>query len=59
MMRAIQGFEKNILFDTVEKGDILMKNMDQMNIDPGDIQTLFISHDHYDHTDGIETLALQ
>ncbi len=42
-----------ILFDTGAKGEILMKNLEKLNIDPGSIDEIFISHDHRDHTGGL------
>ncbi len=45
---------KNILFDTGAKGDILMMNMEKSSIYPKDIDYVFISHDHWDHTGGLE-----
>ncbi len=45
---------KNILFDTGAKGDILMGNMEKLSIDPKNIDYVFISHDHWDHTGGLE-----
>ncbi|MCK4523693.1 MBL fold metallo-hydrolase, partial [candidate division WOR-3 bacterium] len=45
---------KNILFDTGAKGDILLNNMNKLSIDPKSIDYVFISHDHWDHTGGLE-----
>ena len=42
-----------ILFDTGAHGDLLLQNMRNLNIDPGSIQTIFISHPHHDHTGGL------
>ena len=44
---------ETLLFDTGENGNLLLKNMEKLNIDPGKIDHLFISHDHWDHTGGI------
>ena len=41
-----------ILFDTGEKGGILLRNMEKLSIDPGSIDEVFISHAHFDHTGG-------
>jgi 7,8-dihydropterin-6-yl-methyl-4-(beta-D-ribofuranosyl)aminobenzene 5'-phosphate synthase len=43
---------KTILFDTGGNGEILMANMDKMEIDPGDIDIVFLSHIHGDHVGG-------
>ncbi len=50
----IETSEKNILFDTGAKGDILLSNMKLLDIDPGTISTIVISHEHYDHNGGLE-----
>ncbi len=42
-----------ILFDTGGDGNILLNNMKKLNIDPVDIDEVFISHAHYDHTGGL------
>ncbi len=44
----------NILFDTGSEGEILLQNMSELNIDPHDIDLIFISHMHYDHIGGLE-----
>lgn len=43
-----------ILFDTGASGSILLHNMEKLNIDPKSIDCIFISHDHWDHTGGLE-----
>lgn len=43
----------NILFDTGRDGDILLSNMRQMLLSPADVELLFISHAHRDHTGGL------
>ncbi len=50
---VIEAFDKNILFDTGADGKILLDNMRQMNIDPKSIDTIFLSHHHFDHTGGL------
>ncbi len=42
-----------ILFDTGANGAILLANMERMHIDPGNIEEVFISHGHFDHTGGL------
>lgn len=55
----IETPEKRILFDTGAKGRLLHYNMEHMEIDPANIDTIFISHDHWDHVDGLaEVLKL-
>ena len=52
----IEGLEKAILFDTGGNGQILLDNMEKLHIDPGDVDEVFLSHDHKDHTGGMEAL---
>lgn len=42
-----------ILFDTGDKGNILLSNMTKLNIDPKTIDFVFLSHFHHDHTGGL------
>jgi len=44
---------QTILFDTGGNSDILLSNMEKMNIDPEDIDAIFISHIHSDHLGGL------
>lgn len=44
---------KRILFDTGEKAEYLFNNMAEMDIDVSRIETVVISHDHWDHTGGL------
>ena len=52
----IQTDEKNILFDTGTDGKILLENMKLLDIDPSTIETVVISHEHYDHNGGLTQL---
>ncbi len=45
-----------ILFDTGDKGDILLSNMEKLGIDPRSIDIVFLSHFHHDHTGGLNEL---
>ena len=47
------GKASPILFDTGSSGSILIHNMKELGIEPGDIATIVISHAHGDHTGGI------
>ena len=42
-----------ILFDTGARGSILLSNMKKLNINPDNIDIVFISHPHFDHTGGL------
>ncbi len=49
----VEGYGKTILFDTGAKGSVLLDNMQKMHIEPASVETVFISHDHWDHTGGL------
>ena len=51
----IEGTEKNILFDTGGKGEVLMHNIDKLNVAPESVDIIVISHNHWDHTGGLFT----
>ena len=55
----IKGPEKSILFDTGTNGRILLSNMKKLGILPEEIDLVFLSHDHKDHTGGLEALLEQ
>lgn len=46
----------NVLFDTGASGSILLKNMAALNIHPDEIQNVVLSHQHNDHTAGLQQL---
>lgn len=48
--------DNKILFDTGENGEYLLDNMESMGINIDDIESIVISHDHWDHTGGLELL---
>ena len=47
---------KKILFDTGDEPQGLLSNMTKLNINPEDIDIVVISHDHWDHTGGLNGL---
>jgi 7,8-dihydropterin-6-yl-methyl-4-(beta-D-ribofuranosyl)aminobenzene 5'-phosphate synthase len=51
----IQGTEKTILFDIGSRE--VVRNMDKLQINPSSIDVLVISHDHYDHIDGLSAFS--
>ncbi len=51
----VEAHGRTILFDTGAKGDILLANMEKLEIKPEEFDEVFISHDHWDHTGGLET----
>lgn len=52
----IEADGKNILFDTGQTGNFL-KNSRKLNIDINKLDSVILSHGHYDHTGGLETLV--
>jgi 7,8-dihydropterin-6-yl-methyl-4-(beta-D-ribofuranosyl)aminobenzene 5'-phosphate synthase len=52
----IEHGEHTLLFDTGGDGSKLLTNMDQLGIDPGQIQAIALSHAHSDHTGGLRAL---
>lgn len=49
--------EETVLFDTGAKPEVLRHNMRAAGIDPACIAHVVLSHDHNDHTGGIECVA--
>jgi 7,8-dihydropterin-6-yl-methyl-4-(beta-D-ribofuranosyl)aminobenzene 5'-phosphate synthase len=49
----IEEKKKKILFDTGGRGSILLSNMKKLGISPREIDDVFISHSHFDHTGGL------
>ena len=45
-----------ILFDTGSDGDVLLHNLSQLRIDVADISKVVISHNHPEHTKGLENI---
>jgi len=65
-LRADWGFSalveakgKKHLFDTGGSGSILLSNMKKLKIIPKDIDEVFISHSHFDHTGGLSAFLDQ
>jgi len=48
--------EYKLLFDTGSNGRVLLKNMRHLNVDVKKIEYLFITHSHWDHIGGIDSI---
>jgi 7,8-dihydropterin-6-yl-methyl-4-(beta-D-ribofuranosyl)aminobenzene 5'-phosphate synthase len=55
----IEVKRKKILFDTGGSGSILLSNMGKLGIVPEEIDEVFISHFHFDHTGGLSAFLDQ
>jgi 7,8-dihydropterin-6-yl-methyl-4-(beta-D-ribofuranosyl)aminobenzene 5'-phosphate synthase len=54
---AIVEYEgRTLLFDTGAEGQALLNNMAALHIDPQDIEGVVLSHNHWDHTGGLNVL---
>jgi len=49
----VTGPERTILFDTGSDGTLLLENMARLQIEPGSVEALVLSHVHPDHTGGL------
>ncbi len=49
----VEAGKTRLLFDTGDNGGILLSNMSKLGIDPKNIDIVFISHFHHDHTGGL------
>lgn len=45
-----------LLFDTGAKGALLLANLKKLGIDPATFEAVVISHNHWDHTGGLESV---
>jgi 7,8-dihydropterin-6-yl-methyl-4-(beta-D-ribofuranosyl)aminobenzene 5'-phosphate synthase len=54
---VIETKDVSILFDSGANGTILLRNMEILGIDPRDIDKVVISHEHWDHSGGLNALV--
>lgn len=52
----IEAGDRKILMDTGSNGRVLLDNMKLLNISPAGFTDLFISHHHWDHIGGIDSI---
>jgi len=55
----VETKERKILFDTGANGSILLSNMQKLGVSPKEIDDIFISHAHFDHTGGLSAFLDQ
>lgn len=62
-LKALWGFAcfvelegQALLFDTGSNGRVLLDNMARMGLDPVRVRTLFLSHPHWDHIGGLDSV---
>jgi 7,8-dihydropterin-6-yl-methyl-4-(beta-D-ribofuranosyl)aminobenzene 5'-phosphate synthase len=62
-LEALWGFaavfqmpERTVLFDTGSNGRVLLRNMAALGIEPASIDLLFLSHPHWDHIGGLDSV---
>jgi 7,8-dihydropterin-6-yl-methyl-4-(beta-D-ribofuranosyl)aminobenzene 5'-phosphate synthase len=55
----ISGLNKTLLFDTGKDSQILLSNMNKLEIDDRSVEVVVLSHEHNDHTCGLESLLVQ
>ncbi len=48
--------EYKLLFDTGSNGRVLLKNMEQLGVDIQAVEYLFITHSHWDHIGGLDSV---
>ena len=54
---AVVEFEgRKLLFDTGGRPDTVIKNAKELGVDLGDVETVILSHNHWDHTGGLTAL---
>jgi 7,8-dihydropterin-6-yl-methyl-4-(beta-D-ribofuranosyl)aminobenzene 5'-phosphate synthase len=53
----VEARGKRVLFDTGGSADVFRRNIQALKIDLGQLDALVLSHEHWDHTNGIATLG--
>ncbi|RPJ76281.1 MAG: MBL fold metallo-hydrolase, partial [Acidobacteria bacterium] len=52
----VEGHGRTILFDTGARPEILRQNMQALKVDAARVQAVVLSHEHGDHTVGVDAL---
>ncbi len=53
----VTGRARTVLFDTGSDGSILTGNLERMGLDAGAVDHVVLSHEHWDHVDGLAAIA--
>jgi len=56
---VVQQGESTVLFDTGSDGSMLLANMASLGFAPADLDAIVLSHEHADHTAGLDALLRQ
>jgi 7,8-dihydropterin-6-yl-methyl-4-(beta-D-ribofuranosyl)aminobenzene 5'-phosphate synthase len=52
----IEAHGRRVLFDSGSNGRVLLRNMRRLAIDPAGIDLIFLSHAHWDHIGGLDSM---
>ncbi len=52
----IETPKKTVLFDTGSNGRVLLENLKKMDLDVEKVDTLFLTHHHWDHIGGLDSV---
>ena len=52
----VEADDHRILFDTGNRPNTVLLNAETLNVDLSDVQEVVLTHNHGDHTGGLETL---
>jgi 7,8-dihydropterin-6-yl-methyl-4-(beta-D-ribofuranosyl)aminobenzene 5'-phosphate synthase len=52
----VETVDQTVLFDTGGDGGVLLRNMAALDLDPGAIDLIVLSHEHWDHIGGLASI---
>jgi len=50
---TVEGSRRRILIDAGQDGEVVVSNMRRLGLDPGTIDMVFLTHNHFDHSFGL------